>query len=292
VESRGVHYLVAREAPDGETAPTARAYRLPVGRRHPEGDERDTLLDELGLPIRKEATHVPQQWLALLPAGGPLAWRSFGLRGLGSRAPGAGSLGVPTAARVGDVLTTPDGSFLLTRDGPAELTEFALTVYRHVPTPRGRLAEGPSRPDGAPLELVVDDAPSVGRASEPYRAARWPASGLEPVRGPACAELTARVRAAPSVDVATSPEGRVGVASGRGAYVRSGGWGGRGAGPAFVVDATGTAYPLVGRESADRLGYGDTPAPVVPGSWLDLFERGVRLSVGAARSGVRPAGGS
>jgi hypothetical protein len=58
------------------------------------------------------------------------------------------------------------------------------------------------------------------------------------------------------------------------------------------VDATGVAYPLVGPEAVDRLGYGDTVAPVVPASWLDLFERGVPLSVEAALSGVRPAGAS
>ena len=91
---------------------------------------------------------------------------------------------------------------------------------------------------------------------------------------------------------AERPVGEPGVAAGWGAYVRSGGWGGRAAGPPYVVDATGVAYPLVGREAVDRLGYGDTDASVVPASWLDLFERGVPLSVEAALSRVRPAGAS
>ena len=50
------------------------------------------------------------------------------------------------------------------------------------------------------------------------------------------------------------------------------------------------AYPVVGREAVERLGYGDTDAPVVPAPWLDLFERGVPLSVDAALSRVRPVG--
>lgn len=292
VASRGAHYVVARAGPDGTGVPTSYAFRLPGGSRPAEGDEQDTLLDELGLPIREEALGVPHGWLALLPAGGDLAWPSFGLTGFGRPAPGAGSWGVPAGARVGDVLTTDDGSFLLTRRGPAELTDFALAVYRHVTTPRGRLTDGPLRAGRAPLEHVVVDAPRVGRARKPYLAARWPATRLSPVLGRPCAELTAGPRTAPAVQLATDPVGLAGVAAGRGAYVRSGGWGGRGAGPPYVVDAAGVAYPLVGPEAVDRLGYGDTDAPVVPASWLDLFERGVRLSVEAALSRVRAAGGS
>ncbi len=292
VASRGAHYVVARAGPDGTGVSTSYAYRLPGGSRRAEGDEQDTLLDELGLPIREEALGVPDGWLALFPAGGDLAWPSFGLTGFGRPAPGAGSWGVPAGARVGDVLTTDDGSFLLTRRGPAELTDFALAVYRHVTTPRGRLTDGPFRTGRAPLEHAVDDAPRVGRARKPYLAARWPASRLSPVLGRPCAELTAGPGTAPTVQLATDPVGETGVAAGRGAYVRSGGWGGRAAGPPYVVDATGVAYPLVGPEAVDRLGYGDTVAPVVPASWLDLFERGVRLSVEAALSRVRAADAS
>jgi hypothetical protein len=94
------------------------------------------------------------------------------------------------------------------------------------------------------------------------------------------------------VQLATDPVGEAGVAAGHGAYVRSGGWGGRAAGPPYVVDATGVAYPIVGPEAVDRLGYGDTLAPVVPASWLELFGRGVPLSVEAALSRVRPGAAS
>jgi hypothetical protein len=292
VESEGVRYVVARGSSAGTAAPTAYAYRLPGRPAGPEGDEQDTMLDELGLPIRDEAAVVSAEWLALFPAGGDLDWTSFGLTGFGRRVRGAGSLGIPAGARVGDVLRTGDGSFLLTAAGPAELSDFALAVYRHVPTPRGRLATGPPREGGAPLELEVDAAPSVGRVRMPYLAAHWPAARLGRVHGPPCAELTARAGAAPTVQIATDPVGDAGVAPGRGAYVRAGGWGGRGRGHDVVVDAAGVAYPLVGAETAERLGYGATAAPVVPRSWLALFDRGVPLSVDAARAGISPAGGS
>jgi hypothetical protein len=298
VVSRGVRYVVARSAADGTAAPTARAYRLPGG---PRGTgEQDALLEELGLPIRAEATAVPPRWLALFPRGGDLGWAGFGLSGFGRPAPAAGSLGVPAGARVGDVLTTGGGRFLLTGRGPADLTAFALTVYRHVATPGGLLTDGPSREGGAPLAFRGGDVPGTDRAGKPYLAARWPASRLRPVPGRPCAELATRDRAAPTVLLATDPvgDGQVGagvepmVASGWGAYVQAGGWGGRARGSPFVVDAAGVASPVVGPEAADRLGYGDTAAPVVPVAWLDLFERGVPLSVDAALSGVSPAGGS
>jgi hypothetical protein len=292
VESEGVRYVVARASSAGTAAPRAYAYRLPRRPRAPEGDEQDTMLDELGLPIREEAAVVPAAWLALFPAGGDLDWASFGLTGFGRHVRAAGSLGIPAGARVGDVLRTGEGSFLLTATGPAELSDFALAVYRHVPTPRGRLTTGPLREGGAPLEFRVDAAPSVGRVRMPYLAAHWPASRLGRVLGQPCAELTARAGSAPTVQIATDPAGDAGVAPGRGAYVRAGDWAGRGRGPDVVVDAAGVAYPLVGAEAADRLGYSATAAPVVPRSWLALFDRGVPLSVDAARAGISPGGGS
>lgn len=196
VVSRGVRYVVARAAAGATAAPTARAYRLPGGSRG-STDEQDALLEELGLPIRADATVVPHRWLALFPRGAPLTFRA--------------------------------------------------------------------------------------------------ADRLRPVRGRTCAELTTRDGAAPTVQLATDPVAgrriKAGVAPGWGAYVRAGGWGGRARGSPFVVDARGVASPVVGPEAATRLGYGDTAAPVVPVAWLDLFERGVPLSVEAVLTGVGPAGG-
>jgi ESX secretion system ATPase EccB len=294
VESEGVHYVVATSgASDGD--PSAYSYRLAEQPERHEGDEQDTMLDELGLPIRDQAARVPEQWLDLFPSGGALDWESFGLTGFGEPAPDAGALGVPDGARVGDVLTSDEGSLLLTRDGPAELTDFALAVYRHVPTPRGRLTAGSHRSGDAPLERIVDAPPQVGRTVPSYLAAHWPDTVLRTEPGQQCARLTAGSGRAPTVQLATDPVGLAAatpsrggellppqVAAGRGAYVRSGGWADDRTGAPFVLDAKGLAYPLVGPEAADRLGYGGTSAPVVPDSWVELFEAGVPLSVDAA----------
>ena len=59
VASRGAHYVVAPAGSDSTGAPTAHAYRLPGGSRRAEGDEQDTLLDELGLPIRRRLLGCP-----------------------------------------------------------------------------------------------------------------------------------------------------------------------------------------------------------------------------------------
>ena len=74
----------------------------------------------------------------------------------------------------------------------------------------------------------------------------------------------------------------VAVQPGRGAYVLSGGWGETADGSPFVVDAKGQTYPLVGPEVAERLGYADYPPRRVPDSWVELFDKGVNLSVDAA----------
>ena len=81
------------------------------------------------------------------------------------------------------------------------------------------------------------------------------------------------------------------VITGGGAYVLSGSWADTVAGSPFIVDSNGVSYPLVGPEAADKLGFGDFAAPVVPDTWVKLFDRGVNLSVADALCPpVRPSG--
>ena len=72
------------------------------------------------------------------------------------------------------------------------------------------------------------------------------------------------------------------VAAGGGAYVLSGDWSSSASGSPFLIDARGQAYPLEGAQTAAQLGYADYAAPVVPDSWLQLFDPGVPLSREAA----------
>ena len=129
----------------------------------------------------------------------------------------------------------------------------------------------------------------------PDRSAHWPEATLAQVRGEYCAELetdarpgargrprrradlrgllgrASRARSAPSPSL---PAG--------GAYVLSGGWADSDDGSPYLVDSNGVTYPLVGPDAADNLGFAGFAAPVVPDSWVKLFDRG-RQPVGRRR---------
>jgi hypothetical protein len=73
------------------------------------------------------------------------------------------------------------------------------------------------------------------------------------------------------------------VDSGNGAFVMSAGWGeSADSAEPVLVDERGRAYPLVGPETAGKLGYKDDDWVLVPDSWVDLFGEGVPLSEDAA----------
>ena len=72
------------------------------------------------------------------------------------------------------------------------------------------------------------------------------------------------------------------IEDGRGAFVMTGDWDDTASGSAFVVDPRGTAYSLEDAETIEKLGYDDVPVPLVPDSWVELFDQGVDLSTDAA----------
>lgn len=277
VENDDTYYVIARARPEGAEEPRAYRYRLPGNR-----GVRDDILGDLGLEFSARAKPVSKDWLALFPAGGDLDERSFELEGVGDRVSyGGGDTGVPGSARVGDYIDGAEGAFVLTEEGPAPLDPFALAVYANLP--------GPDRP----RQIDSDDL-QVGRALEPYLAAHWPDTLLEPVFGEHCARLQPQPGEAPVVELATEPgddassasvgsgETSVSVDPGRGAYVLSGGWNDTSEGSPYLIDAKGNANALVGLGVADLLGYADDEPPVVPDAWIELFDRGVPLSQDAA----------
>jgi type VII secretion protein EccB len=285
VRSAGGLWLVA-QPPDGDAgAPGAYVYRVPQ-QGSGGNKETDLLLLALHAGVAADAPQVPREWLDLFPRGGDLDWSSFDLRGIGDRADGAGDpgSGIPAGAVVGDVLTSSAGSALLTADGPITLDPFALAVYSHVETPIG--VRKPRQ---------VDQLPSRTFASAPYEDARWPTELLEPMSADVtpCAQLDAEHDRAPMARLAqaTDPDAAAGIGParkavavdpGRGAYVLSGGWDDTDHGAPYVIDAKGRANPLSGAGAAGQLGYDGYPVPVVPDSWLDLFDAGVELSTDAA----------
>ncbi len=71
----------------------------------------------------------------------------------------------------------------------------------------------------------------------------------------------------------------------------SGSWADSDDGSPYLVDSNGVTYPLVGPDAADNLGFAGYAAPVVPDSWVKLFDEGVNLSVADALCPpVRPSG--
>ena len=290
VRSRGRAYLLAPAGGSVAGPSGARRYELPRV-RGVRGDNRDNLLVDLGLGIRSGSPEVPRAWLDLFPAGGALARTTFRVRVPGSSPRYAGRPGVPPDARVGDVLTAPGGSLLLTAAGPARLDPFALTVYRGSADPLGRPL-GTRRRHGGPRETPVAFLPPLAQVPPPWAVARWPDRPPEPLLGLPCAELRTAPGAEPAVRLATDPapvagaaglppgRRRASVAAGRGALVRTGP---RGRGDRLLlVDARATAYPVVGDEARARLGYADHPAPDVPAGWTALLDRGVELVAGPA----------
>ena len=170
---------------------------------------------------------------------------------------------------------------MLAEEGPRPLDAFSLAVLRN------------STIDGRPVRELEADRIGVARLP-PDRSAHWPESTLAQVRGEYCAELetdpgqvpvvalgVAPTSSASSVDVPLQ-QSAVSVTPAGGAYVLSGAWSDTDDGSPYLVDSNGLAYPLVGPDVAANLGFADVDPPVVPDPWVELFDRGVNLSVSDA----------
>lgn len=275
VKHGGTYYLVAHSQPDDEGQ--SRAYRYEL----PKLAGLDNLLGALGMPIDDNATTVPSEWLDLFPAGGPLKLESFGFESYGKASPQAGQGGLPDTAKIGDYYEIDGQLTVLTPDGPAVMTAFARALYLQV------------RPDQA-KDLGLDEPADVSQAEPPYQDDHWPAEVLSPLLGEQCAQLLTEPGELPRAVLVANPgefasaaevdagDREVTVDPGRGAFVLSGGWHDPEVGEPFVMDAKGFSYALIGTDAVANLGFGDYDAPVVPDSWLQLFEEGEELSVDAA----------
>ena len=280
VESRGVRYVIAQAASGRGEQPSAYAYELPA-----DPGTQDNLLRDLGLSVGADAAKVTTDWLSLWPVGGALEWSTFGIDGAGGRLTyGGGSSGLPREARVGDIVTVSGGpgeSVVLAEEGPRPLDDFSLAVLRN------------STIDGRPVRELEADRIGVARLP-PDRSAHWPESTLAQVRGEYCAELETDPGQVPVVALGVAPtssassvgvplqQSAVSVTPAGGAYVLSGAWSDTDDGSPYLVDSNGLAYPLVGPDVAANLGFADVDPPVVPDPWVELFDRGVNLSVSDA----------
>ena len=265
VDVDGDVYLVAMGRPDRQTG-VQQAYHYLV----PKSGTRDRMLDQLGLPPAGEARKVPLSWLDLTPAGGTLDRSAFDLAGAGGSTTIAGK-----SYTVGSVVKDVDAYFLVTQDGFMKLDPFGYAVYTNV--------------TGAP----VSEGSVAGTVADPSYAdpdgndAHWPENTLDESFGDACVRLLTAPGQAPRTEIVTDPQPSaastasgpsVTVDDGSGAYVRSGSFDSGSQGRAYLVDARGNAYQLVGAIVPGNLGYGSVRAPVVPDSWVELLGDGVPLS--------------
>jgi len=252
------------------------AYRYPLPPSS--GGAQDRFLQSVGLGVGNEAVHVPSQWLDLWPAGGDLSWQSFGIAAsaYGKTVSYGGQIHVPQG-QVGDLVQVGETGYLLGPDGPIRLSAFALGVYQASSPPSGGFRT--FRRPTMDRDAVVS----------PYAAASWPEGSLTPAAGELCAVLQAKGGSRPEAALATDPgdlataegvpadERDAGVAARAGAYVLSADFSQATRGLPYLVDLKGTSHVLEGG-AADRLGYGGYDAPVVPDTWVKLFQPGAVLS--------------
>jgi hypothetical protein len=179
--------------------------------------------------------------------------------------------------RVGDLVQVGDLGYLLGPEGPIRLSQFAQGVY---------LASSPAGGGYRTFRRPSMDRDAVAR---PYADADWPEGSLSAANGELCALLEAKAGARPEVAMATDPsdlataanvppdERAAGVAARAGAYVLSADFSRATRGLPYLVDLKGSSHVLEGG-AADRLGYGGYHAPVVPDTWVKLFQPGAVLS--------------
>jgi hypothetical protein len=270
VQSGGDRWLIATSG----AGTGAYRYLLPTKT----GGAQDRFLQSVGLGVGNEAVHAPTQWLDLWPAGGDLAWQSFGIpaSAYGSSIAYGDQIHVPDG-QVGDLVQVGDIGYLLGPDGPIRLSAFAQGVYQASTPPSGGFRTF--------REPTMDKDAVVS----PYAGASWPDGFLTPAAGDLCAVLHAQAGAKPEVALATDPgdlataagvpsdEREAGVAARAGAYVLSADFAQTTHGLPYLIDLKGSSHVLEGG-AADRLGYAGFAAPVVPDTWVELFEAGAVLS--------------
>jgi hypothetical protein len=273
VSSGGVLSLIAPDV----AGPDGRAYRFELPT---DPTDAGTIADRLGFGATEQAPEVSADWLNLFPLGDSLTLEAFGVTGSG---PADYPSGVETdlsGYRIGDLLTTPNGSsYLLADDGPQQLSPFAATIYDAV-GPGAQALEGDLRADFQSTEYpeawpealpTADPAPEMCAVLHPDSDGAARVALADDPTGDASAEGLAEGRH----DVEVQPAG--------GAFVQSGADDAATDGTPYVIDSAGYKYELIGPEVPGYIGYGETKAPVVPSTWMDFFEDKVELSVNLAR---------
>ncbi|WP_162616325.1 type VII secretion protein EccB [Xylanimonas allomyrinae] len=246
---------------------------------------RDQVLRALGLADATPVT-VDDRWINLFDPGEPL--RPFTL-------PGAGGAVLGTTLRAGQVVhptsMAADDRFLVGTDGSlAPLSPFALRLYR-IDTP-GDL--------GDPVDIDPSEIETLPNAQHVAGSETWPHGVPDRLTGDAPCALTvpdgprartvlAAIPGTPAAAPTTqdAPGTTVTVEPGTGALVVTSATGdGQSAESTYLIDATGTAYPVADADAVARLGYGHVTPPSLSPGWIALLPAGPELSVTAAGQGL------
>lgn len=275
------HGLAVRRG--GEQFVVAGEHRYAVDRA-----QSSAVLRAAGLGSAAER-EVEGRWLDLYTEGEPL--EPLEVAGAGEPVGGTQLLvgeavhaaGSPEADRY---LVTPDGEL-------APLSPFAYQLYL-----LGTGAELGEAREVGPAELA-----GLTTATAPAGGADWPTAVLEEFADEdiPCAVLdtsgeapTTRLGEAVRELPETSAAGAVAMQRGAGAVVAAGGSGTERATAAFVIDTTGTAFPVPGSdpEPLQRLGYGADDVTPVTNAWIAFFPTGPSLTPDAAGATTEPASAS
>ncbi|MRG58881.1 type VII secretion protein EccB [Agromyces sp. CFH 90414] len=262
------------------------AFVVAGDRRYAVDDEQvSAVLRAAGLGTVGER-EVEGRWLELYTEGEPLAPLVID---------GAGAPVTGTSLRVGEAVHaagSPEADrYLVTAAGElAPLSPLAYQLYL-----LGTGAELGEAREISPAEIA-----GLTTASARAGGADWPTDVLGELSAGdiPCAVLdtsgeapTTRLGMAERELPDVSAAGAVAMQRGAGAVVAAGGSGTDRATTTFVIDATGTAFPVPGSdpEPLQRLGYGEDDVTPVTNAWIAFFPTGPALSPAAAADTAEPA---
>jgi len=232
----------------------------------------DAVLRALGLG-GAAIIDVDDRWLNLFMLGTPLG--PIVVADDGRPVPGTSLTTGQVIHQTGD---PADRRYLVLEDGLAEISPLAYQLY----------LQGTGMRMGEAREVSPADVQALKNVTNTYQATDWPRttperltdarpcalSGVDTL-GTATTTLAATTR-----PVQNSP---VVVDRGAGAVVWAQGRGDEAAGSAYVIDATGTAFPVnLADDALKRLGYDLDEVGFIDAGWIDLLQVGVTLSVAAA----------
>lgn len=249
--------------------------------------ESEAVLRALGLNAAS-AIEVDGRWLNLFDSGATLEPLIIAK---------AGDEIAGTDLAIGSVVhpqgSDDDNRYLLTEDGElAALSPLAYQLY----------LLGSGAVLGTEREVSPSELATIATAAEPAGGPDWPtyivpalADGATP-----CAVLAHDDAGRPITTLATprtageldATDGGVSVSVGSGALVRVGGTAGTDSGLLYLIDESGTAFPVPGADSdiIGRLGFAGKDVAAVPQSWIQFLPVGPELTVEAA--GTTPAAAS